>query len=161
MENTNGWNYDKINGYKRGFTVTITLAETTRNFLDQVPDFKSYYEAFNRSSEIHEAGLGAAGAEQKMFDMDIVRQAKEKQEKEIAEKISNGAFRDMLNLPELKETTDGSSVSLLKQTGGDNQSIVANMVSKENMNSKIFMHEPPQTVSSGISFGNNSLFGII
>ena len=95
-----------------------------------------------------------------MFDMDIVRQAKEKQEKEIAEKIS-GAFRDMLNLPKLKETTDESSVSLLKQTGGDNQSIVANMVSKENMNSKIFMQEPPQTVFSGISFGNNSLFGII
>ena len=161
VENTNGWNYDKINGYKRGFTVTITLAETTRNFLDQVPDFKSYYEAFNRSSEIHDVGLGAAGAEQKMFDMDIVRQAKEKQEKEIAEKISDGAFWDMLNLPKLKETTDESSVSLLKQTGGDNQSIVANMVSKENMNSKMFMHEPPQTVSFGISFGNNSSLGII
>ena len=61
MENTNGWNYDILRGYKRGFTVTITLAETTRNFLDQVPDFKAYYDAFNRSSEIHADGNGPTG----------------------------------------------------------------------------------------------------
>lgn len=52
LENTNGWNYDYAEGYKRGFSVSITLAETTRNFLDQVPDFKAYYDAFVNSDQV-------------------------------------------------------------------------------------------------------------
>ena len=52
LENTNGWNYDYVEGYKRGFSVSITLAETTRNFLDQVPDFKAYYDAFINSNQV-------------------------------------------------------------------------------------------------------------
>lgn len=50
LENTNGWNYNvnkNIPGTKRGFIVTLSLSETTRNFLDLVPDFKSYYDAWN------------------------------------------------------------------------------------------------------------------
>ena len=52
LENTNGWNYNvnkDIPGTKRGFTVTLSLSETTRNFLDLVPDFKAYYDAWNES----------------------------------------------------------------------------------------------------------------
>lgn len=48
LENTNGWNYNVnkyIPGTKRGFIVTLSLSETTRNFLDLVPDFKAYYDA--------------------------------------------------------------------------------------------------------------------
>lgn len=52
LENTGGWNYDYTEGYKRGFSVSITLAETTRNFLDQVPDFKAYYDAFVNSDQV-------------------------------------------------------------------------------------------------------------
>ena len=50
LENTNGWNYNvnkDIPGAKRGFIVTLSLSETTRNFLDLVPDFKAYYESWN------------------------------------------------------------------------------------------------------------------
>lgn len=50
LENTNGWNYNvntNIPGTKRGFIVTLSLSETTRNFLDLVPDFKEYYDAWN------------------------------------------------------------------------------------------------------------------
>ena len=50
LENTNGWNYNvnkDIPGTKRGFIVTLSLSETTRNFLDLVPDFKAYYESWN------------------------------------------------------------------------------------------------------------------
>ena len=50
LENTNGWNYNvntNIPGTKRGFIVTLSLSETTRNFLDLVPDFKVYYDAWN------------------------------------------------------------------------------------------------------------------
>lgn len=50
LENTNGWNYNvntNIPGTKRGFIVTLSLSETTRNFLDLVPDFKAYYDAWN------------------------------------------------------------------------------------------------------------------
>lgn len=52
LENTNGWNYNvntNIPGTKRGFIVTLSLSETTRNFLDLVPDFKAYYDAWNES----------------------------------------------------------------------------------------------------------------
>lgn len=49
LENTNGWNYNvnkDIPGTKRGFIVTLSLSETTRNFLDLVPDFKAYYDVW-------------------------------------------------------------------------------------------------------------------
>lgn len=50
LENTNGWNYNvnkNIPGTKRGFIVTLSLSETTRNFLDLIPDFKAYYDVWN------------------------------------------------------------------------------------------------------------------
>ena len=53
LENTNGWNYNvnkNIPGTKRGFIVTLSLSETTRNFLDLVPDFKAYYDVWKPSS---------------------------------------------------------------------------------------------------------------
>ena len=53
LENTNGWNYNvnkNIPGTKRGFIVTLSLSETTRNFLDLVPDFKAYYDAWKPRS---------------------------------------------------------------------------------------------------------------
>ena len=54
LENTNGWNYNvntNIPGTKRGFIVTLSLSETTRNFLDLVPDFKAYYDAWNEKDK--------------------------------------------------------------------------------------------------------------
>lgn len=53
LENTNGWNYNvnkNIPGTKRGFIVTLSLSETTRNFLDLVPDFKAYYDVWKADS---------------------------------------------------------------------------------------------------------------
>ena len=56
IEGTNGWNYSTEFNFdndtitriraRRGFIVTLTLIETTRNFLDKIPDFKAYYDAF-------------------------------------------------------------------------------------------------------------------
>ena len=54
LENTNGWNYNvntNIPGTKRGFIVTLSLSETTRNFLDLVPDFKAYYDVWMKPDE--------------------------------------------------------------------------------------------------------------
>lgn len=54
LENTNGWNYNvnkDIPGTKRGFIVTLSLSETTRNFLDLVPDFKAYYDVWNKGDK--------------------------------------------------------------------------------------------------------------
>lgn len=42
LENSNGWNYNQ--NARKGFQVTLTLAETTRNFLDTIPDYKTYFE---------------------------------------------------------------------------------------------------------------------
>ena len=67
LEGTNGWNYNGVNDWesntsyssqflkgKRGFTVTLTLAETTRNFLDKIPDFKAYYDSFIKYNKLSE-----------------------------------------------------------------------------------------------------------
>ena len=54
LENTNGWNYNvntNIPGTKRGFIVTLSLSETTRNFLDLVPDFKAYYDVWMKPDD--------------------------------------------------------------------------------------------------------------
>ena len=66
LENTNGWNYNvnkDIPGTKRGFIVTLSLSETTRNFLDLVPDFKAYYDA----SKIDDPGILLSYNDKKFF----------------------------------------------------------------------------------------------
>ena len=66
LENTNGWNYNvnkDIPGTKRGFIVTLSLSETTRNFLDLVPDFKAYYDA----SKIDDPGKLLSYNDKKFF----------------------------------------------------------------------------------------------
>ena len=66
LENTNGWNYNvnkDIPGTKRGFIVTLSLSETTRNFLDLVPDFKAYYDA----SKIDDPGILLSHYDKKLF----------------------------------------------------------------------------------------------
>ena len=66
LENTNGWNYNvnkDIPGTKRGFIVTLSLSETTRNFLDLVPDFKAYYDA----SKIDDTSILLSHYDKKLF----------------------------------------------------------------------------------------------
>jgi len=93
LENTNGWNYDRVEGYKRGFSVTITLAETTRNFLDQVPDFKAYYDAFVNSKQVDENYY--KGVEDKYISGNAQKAAKFAEEagrkKDIADKDAKDA----------------------------------------------------------------------
>lgn len=67
LDNTNGWNYNvnkDIPGTKRGFNVTLTLSETTRNFLDLVPDFKAYYDAWKAEMKTTLSGLNIFEAEE-------------------------------------------------------------------------------------------------
>lgn len=70
LENTNGWNYNvntNIPGTKRGFIVTLSLSETTRNFLDLVPDFKAYYDAWNIKEDNENKILLSSYSNNKLF----------------------------------------------------------------------------------------------
>ena len=70
LENTNGWNYNvntNIPGTKRGFIVTLSLSETTRNFLDLVPDFKAYYDVWNLKNDTNLMLLNNKYADEKLF----------------------------------------------------------------------------------------------
>ena len=70
LENTNGWNYNvnkNIPGTKRGFTVTLSLSETTRNFLDLVPDFKAYYDVWNIKDDKENRILLSSYSNNKLF----------------------------------------------------------------------------------------------
>ena len=70
LENTNGWNYNvnkDIPGTKRGFIVTLSLSETTRNFLDLVPDFKAYYDAWNIEKDDDNKILLSSYSNSKLF----------------------------------------------------------------------------------------------
>lgn len=70
LENTNGWNYNvnkNIPGTKRGFIVTLSLSETTRNFLDLVPDFKAYYDVWNIKEDKENRILLSSYSNNKLF----------------------------------------------------------------------------------------------
>ena len=70
LENTNGWNYNvnkNIPGTKRGFIVTLSLSETTRNFLDLVPDFKAYYDVWNIKNDNENRILLSSYSNNKLF----------------------------------------------------------------------------------------------
>ena len=92
LENTNGWNYNvnkDIPGTKRGFIVTLSLSETTRNFLDLVPDFKAYYDA----SKIDDPGILLSHYDKKLFynsqDTNELSEDLEKTKKEQQSTLNN------------------------------------------------------------------------
>ena len=110
LENTNGWNYNvntNIPGTKRGFIVTLSLSETTRNFLDLVPDFKAYYDVWNIKNDNENRILLSSYSNNKLFyssqdtntlsedleklknnkqkDLDDVKKQKKDQEKTLRE----------------------------------------------------------------------------
>ena len=89
LENTNGWNYNvntNIPGTKRGFIVTLSLSETTRNFLDLVPDFKAYYDTWNIEKDDDNKVLLSSYSNNKLFynsqDTNKLSEKLEKKKKE-------------------------------------------------------------------------------
>lgn len=115
LENTNGWNYNvnkDIPGTKRGFIVTLSLSETTRNFLDLVPDFKAYYDVWEpRSDTTNSVLLKEKGyADKKFFyksqntlseDLEKLKNDKQmdlndvKKQKKAQEKTLRGLTKDV------------------------------------------------------------------
>lgn len=120
LENTNGWNYDRVEGYKRGFSVTITLAETTRNFLDQVPDFRAYYDAFVNSKQVDENYY--KGVEDKYISGNAQKVAKFAEEagrkKDIADKDAKDAKTEENKLENTKANGEAQIEEKEKQKEG-------------------------------------------
>lgn len=85
LENTNGWNYNvnkDIPGTKRGFIVTLSLSETTRNFLDLVPDFKAYYDVWNIKDDDNKILLSSYSNNKLFYSSQDTNELSEKLEKE-------------------------------------------------------------------------------
>lgn len=96
LENTNGWNYNvstNIPGTKRGFIVTLSLSETTRNFLDLVPDFKAYYDVWNIKEDKENRILLSSYSNNKLFyssqDTNELSENLEKTKKEQQSTLNN------------------------------------------------------------------------
>ena len=96
LENTNGWNYNvntNIPGTKRGFIVTLSLSETTRNFLDLVPDFKAYYDVWNIKNDNENRILLSSYSNNKLFyssqDTNTLSEGLEKLKKEQQSTLNN------------------------------------------------------------------------
>ena len=96
LENTNGWNYNVnkyIPGTKRGFIVTLSLSETTRNFLDLVPDFKAYYDA----SKTDDTSILLSHYDKKLFyssqDTNTLSEDLEKLKKEQQSTLNNNKIK--------------------------------------------------------------------
>ena len=107
LENTNGWNYNvntNIPGTKRGFIVTLSLSETTRNFLDLVPDFKAYYDAWNIEKDDDNKILLSSYNNNKLFysNQDTkklsenLEKEKEKQQSELNKKKIQESLKKIL-----------------------------------------------------------------
>ena len=115
LENTNGWNYNvnaNIPGTKRGFIVTLSLSETTRNFLDLVPDFKAYYDVWNIKNDNENRILLSSYSNNKLFyssqdtnelseDLEKLKNKKQsdlddaKKQKKAQEKTLRGLTKDV------------------------------------------------------------------
>lgn len=124
LENTNGWNYNvntNIPGTKRGFIVTLSLSETTRNFLDLVPDFKAYYDAWNIKEDNENKILLSSYSNSKLFYSsqntnelsENLEKEKEKQKSELNKKKIEKKEKEK-NSRELKKSINKNKQDLDK-----------------------------------------------
>lgn len=136
LENTNGWNYNvnkNIPGTKRGFIVTLSLSETTRNFLDLVPDFKAYYDVWNIEKDDDNKILLSSYSNNKLFyssqdtnelSENLEKKKKEQQgelnKKKIEKKDKEKTSRELeKNINKNKQELDKINNDLEKLNTGD------------------------------------------
>ena len=122
LENTNGWNYNvnkNIPGIKRGFIVTLSLSETTRNFLDLVPDFKAYYDVWNIEKDNDNKILLSSYSNNKLFysSQDINKLS------ESLEKLKNNKQSDLNDAKKQKKDKEKTSRELEKNINKNKQEL--------------------------------------
>lgn len=122
LENTNGWNYNvnkNIPGTKRGFIVTLSLSETTRNFLDLVPDFKAYYDAWNIEKDDDNKILLSSYSNNKLFysSQDTNKLS------ESLEKLKNNKQSDLNDVKKQKKDKEKTSRELEKNINKNKQEL--------------------------------------
>lgn len=133
LENTNGWNYNvnkDIPGTKRGFIVTLSLSETTRNFLDLVPDFKAYYDIWKpRSDTTNSVLLKEKGYADKKFFYKSQNTLSED-----LEKLKNDKQMDLNNAKKQKKAQEKTLRELTKDIKKNEQELdkINNDISKLN-----------------------------
>ena len=131
LENTNGWNYNvntNIPGTKRGFIVTLSLSETTRNFLDLVPDFKAYYDVWIKPDEKFKILLDKKYADKKFF------YKSQNTLSEDLEKLKNDKHSDLDNVKKQKKDQEKSLREVTKDIKKNEQELdkINNDISKLN-----------------------------
>ena len=122
LENTNGWNYNvnkNIPGTKRGFIVTLSLSETTRNFLDLVPDFKAYYDVWNIEKDNDNKILLSSYSNNKLFysSQDTNKLS------ESLEKLKNNKQSDLNDAKKQKKDKEKTSRELEKNINKNKQEL--------------------------------------
>ena len=131
LENTNGWNYNvnkDIPGTKRGFIVTLSLSETTRNFLDLVPDFKAYYDAWNIEKDDDNKILLSSYSNSKLF------YKSQNTLSEDLEKLKNNKQSDLNNAKKQKKAQEKTLRELTKDVKKNQQELdkIENDIAKLN-----------------------------
>ena len=133
LENTNGWNYNvnkNIPGTKRGFIVTLSLSETTRNFLDLVPDFKAYYDVWNIKEDKENRILLSSYSNNKLF----YSSQDTSELSEDLEKLKNDKQKDLNDAKKQKKAQEKTLRELTKDIKKNEQELdkINNDISKLN-----------------------------
>ena len=119
LENTNGWNYNvntNIPGTKRGFIVTLSLSETTRNFLDLVPDFKAYYDVWMKPDNSFKILLENKADEKFSYKSQNTLS-------EDLEKLKNNKQSDLNDIKKQKKDKEKTSKKLKKNINKNKQDL--------------------------------------
>lgn len=110
--------------YRRGFTVSLTLAETTKNFLDTVPNYYNYSKSVSKSFSVSK--LSIENPELLGNDKPTIQDIFKLNYFEFSKKEANADILDAFKIDKNTTTTttpDTSTLKMLKTAGKDKEII--------------------------------------
>ena len=110
--------------YRRGFTVSLTLAETTKNFLDTVPNYYNYSKSVSKSFSVSK--LSIENPELFGSDKPTIQDIFKLNYFEFSKKEANTDILDAFKIDKGTTTTTSSDISALKmlKIAGEDKEII-------------------------------------
>ena len=110
--------------YRRGFTVSLTLAETTKNFLDTVPNYYNYSKSVSKSFSVSK--LSIENPELFGSDKPTIQDIFKLNYFEFSKKEANADILDAFKIDKGTTTTTSSDISALKmmKIAGEDKEII-------------------------------------
>ena len=110
--------------YRRGFTVNLTLAETTKNFLDTVPNYYNYSKSVSKSFSVSK--LSIENPELFGSDKPTIQDIFKLNYFEFSKKEANADILDAFKIDKGTTTTTTSDISALKmmKIAGEDKEII-------------------------------------